>query len=241
MRKTSISIISVMMIFGILLIGCAPAQVEPTKIAAPPTSTYSPLPIVVSPFYDSQSNQINVGDFSQELSTHDFQELSQVVQEMEKQKDKLTPEQMFVLSIKLFDLGDNDKALYWFYEAQFRAKIFLIALDPSHVGSIGDPSFELPTAYNAFTQLTTEFINGYAGCDIENWVKIATTVKNDNPKPPELDKLFPGVVFVRNTQWQMLNDQVAAGLDALISYITENKESIKQQRKDNNSDARFCS
>jgi hypothetical protein len=241
MRKTSVIVISVIIIFGVILIGCVPAQDSTTKIAAPPTSTYSPLPVVVSPFYDSQSNQINVGNYSQQLSTSDFQELTTLVQEMEKQRDVLTPEQMFVLAIKLFDLGDNDNAVYWFYEAQFRAKLFLIAIDPSQVGSIGDPSFELPAAYNGFTQLTTEFINGYAGCDIENWVKIATTVKNDNPKPPELDKLFPGVVFVASSQWQMLNDQVAGGLDALISYLMENKETIKQQRKNNNTDARFCS
>jgi len=240
MRRTGFIVVSVIVIFGVLIIGCAPSQVSSTKIAIPPTSTYSPLPIAVSPFYNSEGHQVEVGSFSQQLSTSDFQELSAVVQEMAKQKDVLTPEQMFVLSIRLFDLGDNDHAVYWFYEAQFRAKLFLIALDPSHVGSIGDPSFELPTAYNAFTQLSGEYINGYAGCDIENWVSIAETVRNDNPKPPDLEKLFPGVVFVESSQWQMLNDQVAAGLGVLTNYLSENKGTIQQQRKDNNADARFC-
>jgi hypothetical protein len=240
MRKTTLIVISVIVAFGVILIGCIPFQTLPTEVPAPPTSTFSPLPIAVSPFYDSTSNQINVGNYSQQLSTSSFQELASVVDEMTKQRDLLTPEQMFVLSIRLFDLGDNDSAVYWFYEAQFRAKLFLIALDPSHIGSPGDPSFELPNAYNAFTQLTTEFINGYAGCDVENWVSIATTVKNDNPKPPDLNKLFPGVVFVQNTQWQMLNDQVAAGLDSLINYLSENKESIQQQRKNNNANTRYC-
>lgn len=240
MRKTSLIVISVIVIFGVITSGCIPSQGSATEIAAPPTPTYSPLPVTVSPFYNSESNEINVGDYSEQLSTSSFQELAAVVQEMTKHRDVLTPEQMFVMAIRLFDAGDTDSALYWFYEAQFRAKLFTIALDPSHIGSAGDPSFELPSAYNAFTQLSTEFINGYAGCDIENWVNIATIVRNDNPKPPDLNKLFPGVVFVQSTQWQMLNDQVAAGLDSLINYLSEHKESIQQQRKNNNADTRFC-
>jgi len=240
MRKTGFIVISVIVIFGVIIIGCASPQVSATKIAIPPTSTFSPLPIAVSPFYNSESNQIGVGDFSQQLSTSDFQELTTVAQEMEKQRDMLTPEQMFVLAIKLFDIGDNDNAVYWFYEAQFRAKLFLIALDASHVGGIGDPSYELPTAYNAFTQLATEYINGYAGCDIENWINIARMVKDNNPKPPDLDRLFPGVVFIERSQWPLLNQQVAEGLDGLINYLSNNKASIQQQRKQNNVDARFC-
>ena len=147
---------------------------------------------------------------------------------------------MFVLAIRLFDLGDNDNAVYWFYEAQFRAKLFQVALDPLQIRSIGDPSFELPAAYDAFTQLSGEYINGYAGCDIENWVNIATTVKNNNPKPPDLAKLFPGVAFVESSQWQSLNDQVADGLDKLIDFLSNNKEAVKQQRQAKDLDSRFC-
>ena len=240
MNKTRFIAIFVIVIFGVISIGCAPSQSFLTNITIPPTSTFSPLPVTVSPFYDSARNQIDVGDYSQQLSTFDFQELTSVAQEMAKQRDVLTPEQMFVLAIRLYDVGDNDNAVYWFYEAQFRAKLFQISLDPSHVGSIGDPSFELPAAYSAFTQLSGEYINGYAGCDIENWVNIAKTVEDKNPTPPDLTKLFPGVAFVESSQWQSLNNEVADGLDQLINYLSDNKETVKQQRKQKNMDARFC-
>ena len=190
--------------------------------------------------YVSTNLQINVGNYSEQLGTLNFKELSSLVEEMTAKKDELTPEQMFVLAIRLFDLGDNDNAVYWFYEAQFRAKLFSIALDSAHIGSIGDPSFELPTAYNSFTQLTTDYVNGYAGCDIDNWVSIAKMVKDDNPTPPDLNKIFPGVVFLEKSQWPLLNQQVADGLDGLISYLLNNREAIQQQRKQDNSDARFC-
>jgi len=240
MRKTSLIVISVIVIFGVITSGCVPFLVSATSTAIPPTSTFSPLPIAVLPFYNSETNQINVGDYSQQLGTSNFQELSTVLQVMTEQRDVLTPEQMFVLAIRLFDLGDNDHAVYWFYEAQFRAKLFQIAIDPSHIGGAGDPSFELPAAYNAFTQLSGDYINGYAGCAIDNWVNIAKMVKDSNPKPPDLAKLFPGVVFVESSQWPLLNIQVAEGLDKLIGFLSDNKETVKQQRKANNLDARFC-
>ncbi len=241
MRKTGFIVVSALVIFGVAIVSCSLPLIPITNIDTPPTSTFSPLPVIVSPFYDSSSHQINVGDYSEQLGTFNFEELSTLVEEMAAKKDELTPEQMFVLAIRLFELGDNDNAVYWFYEAQFRAKLFLIALDPAHIGGRGDPSFELPTAYNAFTQLSTEYINGYAGCDIDNWVDIATKVRNDNPNPPDLGKLFPGVVFVERSRWPLLNQEVAEGLAGLIDHLLNNKESIQQQRKQNNADTRYCS
>ena len=241
MRKTGFIVISALVIFGVTIVSCSLPLIPLTDVETPPTSSFSPIPVIVSPFYDSSSHQINVGDYSEKLGTFNFEELSTLVEVMAAKKEELTPEQMFVLAIRLFELGDNDNSVYWFYEAQFRAKLFLIALDPEHIGGIGEPSFELPTAYNAFTQLSTEYINGYAGCDIDNWVNITTKVRNDNPNPPDLDKLFPGVVFVERSRWPLLNQEVAEGLDGLINYLSNNKEAIQQQRIQNNADNRYCS
>jgi hypothetical protein len=71
-------------------------------------------------------------------------------------------------------------------------------------------------------------------------VKIANVVKGDNPKPPELEKLFPDAVFVERSQWQGINDDVAAGLGVLIDQLLQNKEAIRQQRAANNLDAQYC-
>ena len=164
-----------------------------------------------------------------------------LAEEMARQKDELTPEQMFVLAIRLYDFGEKDHSVYWFYEAQFRAKLFLKSLDADHFAGISEMSSGLLTSYDAFTGLAGEYINGYAGCDVDNWVKIASTVKDANTTPPELDKLFPEAVFVARSQWQGINDEVAAGLGALIDELSKTKESIRQQREVNNLDARYCS
>ena len=212
-----------------------------TPISIPTeTVNVSSIPILVSPFYDSEGIQINVGNYSQELKTNDIDELLLVAQEMAYQKEKLTPEQMFVLSIRLYDLGDKENSVYWFYEAQFRAHLFVNSLDPTRIGGIGDPAFELRAAYIAFMELAGGYINAFAGCDLDKWIDTAKMVKNDNPKPPELDNIFPKVAFVDSDQWQQINNDVAAGLDDLANYISDNKEYIKSERAANNLDAQFC-
>lgn len=237
---------------AILVTSCAAAPVTlmPRPSPIPPTSnsalrpthqaSESPIPILVPPFYYSNELQIYVGNYSDRLGTTDLEELTALAQEMAEKKIELMPEQMFVLAIRLYDLGDKDNSVYWFYEAQFRSKLFLKTLDSAHIGSQGDASYDLVRQYGAFTKLAGTFINGYAGCDVDNWVKIATTVQNDNPKPPQLDKLFPEVIFVEHSQWQSINDDVAAGLGVLIDQLSQQKEAIKQQRAEKNQDARFC-
>jgi hypothetical protein len=229
----------------ILVNGCAsfPLPLIPTITPEPaPTQQVSdpPIPILVPPFYSSEDLQIRVGNYSQQLGTDDLQELTGLAQEMARQKDELTPEQMFVLAIRLYDLGEKDNSVYWFYEAQFRAKLFLKTLDSADMGSISELSSELLTSYNAFTKLAGEHINGYAGCDVESWVKIAKSVQDDNPRPPELDKIFPDAVFVERSQWQGINDEVAAGLGVLIDQLSKTKEAIRRQRETNNLDALYC-
>jgi hypothetical protein len=242
MNKLALLVLSFTMI---MVNACVPtpAPVVPTLTPEPaPTQQVSDrsIHIIVSPFYSSDGAQIHVGNYSEKLGTDNAQELIVLAQQMAKQRDELTPEQMFVLAIRLYDLGKKDDSLYWFYEAQFRAKLFLKTLDPAQVGHGGDPTYELLLDYDSFTQSAGKFINGYAGCDVDNWVKIANVVKGDNPKPPELEKLFPDAVFVERSQWQGINDDVAAGLGVLIDQLLQNKEAIRQQRAANNLDAQYC-
>lgn len=229
----------------ILVNACAPGLLPLIPTPTPetpfiPLTGKTPIPIVVPRFYDSEGLQIYVGNYSQQLRTSDLRELSLLEEEMARQRDALTPEQMFVLAIRLYDLGEKDASVYWFYEAQFRAKLFLFTLDADHVASVSEQSRGLLASYDEFTHLAGEYINGYAGCDVDNWVKIAKTVRDDNPTPPELDKLFPEAAFVDRSQWQGINDEVAAGLGVLIDRLSETKEAIREQRAATDQDARYC-
>lgn len=241
----------VFVVYSILMIwinGCAQAPLAPsaTPTLAPPTATATPKPnpkpmsISILPFYDYQDIQINVGNYSEELKAKDIQILAGLAQEMAQQKELLTPEQMYVLAIRFYDLGDKDTSIYWYYEAQFRAKLFQQAIEPAQYVTLADQAFKLNTAYDDFTRMAGEYVNGYAGCDLDNWVKFTQMVLADNTTPPALNQLFPDVLFVTEDRWQSINDEVSKGLATLIDYISKNGESIKQHRAQQDMDAKYC-
>lgn len=242
MRRSIFPVFLAYLLFMILSSGCASLLASPTPTSAPvPTAIPTkPMSVSVLPFYDSQEILINVGDFSERLRAGDLQTLTVIAQEMTLQKEVLTPELMYVLAIRLYDLGDKDNSIYWYYEAQFRARLFQQAIEPAQYVSIQDQTFKLTTAYDSFQHLAGEYINGYAGCDLDNWVKFTKMVMDDNQVPPELDQMFPDVLFVDREKWQGINNEVAAGLGKLIDYISKNGDSIKQQRAQQNMDARYC-
>lgn len=252
MNKSICAVFLSSILLFVSIAGCSPtsgSDLPAAQVAVTLAPTHAPLPtkikvsmpIAVTPFYDSEGPQISVGNYSQRLGITDLEALNALATEMAEQKDLLTPEEMYVLAIRFYDLGDRDESVYWYYEAQFRAKLFQQAIEPAQMVRVDEPTFELTTAYDSFQQLAGDFINGYAGCDLENWVRITTRVKNANSKVPELDQIFPNVLFVDRAQWQLINNEVAAGLGTLIEYIAQNGESIKIQRSQSDMDSKYCS
>lgn len=250
MNKSIFSMLLSSILLLSLVAGCAGApatDLPPANVALTlaPTQTLrprienTPVAIAITPFYDSNGLQINVGEYSQRLGNSSVDALASLSQEMSDQKHMLTPQEMYVLAIRLYDVGEKDGAVYWFYEAQFRAKLFQLAIDPQQMVRVGEPTYELTNAYSSFQTQAGDFINGYAGCDMDNWIRITTLVMNDNPSPPELDQMFPDVTFVEREHWQEINNNVATGLAVLINYISENGETIRQQRAQQNLD-RYC-
>ncbi|MFT3895511.1 MAG: hypothetical protein QM730_28145 [Anaerolineales bacterium] len=248
MKKIMPRVFVVSVILMIWISGCmqTPLAISSTPTLAPPAATSTPKPspkrMVVSilPYYDYQDIQIDVGNYSEELKAKDIQVLVQLAQEMAQKKELLTPEQMYVLAIRFYDLGDKDTSIYWYYEAQFRAKLFQQAIEPAQYIALTDQAFKLNTAYDDFTRMAGEYINGYAGCDLDNWVKFTQMVLADNTTPPALNQMFPDVLFVNENRWQSINDEVATGLAALIDYISKNGEAIKQRRAQQDMDAKYC-
>ncbi len=251
MKKLIFFIICILLLTSIM--GCTPT---PTNLPAfptlpPPTNAPTQDPVLqaqgafisvtISPYFASEGTQISVGEYSEELRTDNLQELTALAEKMSQQREILTPEQMYVLAIRFYNLGDKDTSIYWYYEAQFRARLFQQAVEPAQMVSTNDTTFLLSSAYDSFQKLVGEYINGYAGCDLDMWVKYTQMVKEDNPNPPELDQIFPDTLFVGRDRWQTINDEVGAGLAKLSNYISENGTLIKQQRAQQNMDAKYCS
>src|SRR5436190_3567590 len=108
---------------------------------------------------------------------------------------------MYVAAIRLYDLGHKDEAVYWFYTAQYRARVFTSILDKENVGTIGSEAFELKQAYASFNQLAGEYINGYAFGELPKLKKTLLKVVDEGKSLPKFGVVYPKVKFVDEEKW----------------------------------------
>jgi KaiC/GvpD/RAD55 family RecA-like ATPase len=154
------------------------------------------MPIYITPFYDSKGLKVSVGDTSKKLASADAKTILEVSSELKKERDKLRAEVMYVAAIRLYDLGHKDEAVYWFYTAQYRARVFTSILDKEKVGNIGSEAFELKQAYASFNQLAGEYINGYAFGELPKFEKTLLKVVEEGKSLPKFGDVYPKVKFV---------------------------------------------
>ena len=197
------------------------------------------MPISITPFYDSTGPKVSVGASSKKLARANARSILDVTAELEKERDKLRPEVMYVAAIRLYDLGHKDEAVYWFYTAQYRARVFTSILDKENVGGIGSEAFELKHAYVAFRQLAGEYINGYAFGDLPKLEKTLLKVVDEGKSLPKFGDVYPKVKFIEEAKWAENTKEVSKGLSVLIEYIRTNADSIKQQRKKNGIEGKY--
>jgi hypothetical protein len=198
-----------------------------------------PIPIYVTPYYDSKGLQIEVGPFSKELAAATDGTVRELITKMKKERDTLPIEAMYVVSIRLYDFGLKDDAVYWFHSATYRARLFQSIVPRTSIGNIGDPGFEHTQAYGAFHTLAGEYINGYAFGDLAKLKKTIELVKSENEKIPKFKLIYPKQSFVPDESWPAKNKEIAAGLDKLLDYIAKNADEIKATRKKNGIEGKY--
>src|SRR5438876_3895062 len=207
--------------------------------AAAPEINPSHIDVYVTPYYNSKGPSVNVGRFSSGLASAKEDEFLATIIKMKKDWDRLTFPELYVASIRLYDLGYRKEAVYWFYTAQYRGRQFGILLDQSKMGSIGSPGFELLQAQNAFFQLVGPYINGYAFGDMDGLVKVVERVQQEGRQLPDLQAAYPGVTFRSKSEWQSSNTELADGMNQLISMLKEKKDDIKRQRIERGIEQKF--
>src|SRR5262252_4106724 len=125
------------------------------------------IEVYITPFYNSKGPAIEVGPWSKGLSAKSEPEFVATISKMKQSWNTLRFPEMYVASIRLYDLGFRKESIYWFYSAQYRGRLFATLIDQEKMGSIGNAGFELFQAQNAFQQLVGPYINGYAFGDID--------------------------------------------------------------------------
>ena len=80
--------------------------------------------IYITPFYSDKGPQIKVGRYSKELRNATSDTIEALAVKMKKNWKTLSVEAMYVLSIRLYDLGYRNKATFWHYSARSRQQLF---------------------------------------------------------------------------------------------------------------------
>jgi hypothetical protein len=224
----------------------AQADTAPAPVAAQAKDSGSawksgmPMPIYVTPFYDSKGPQIDAGPFSKKLAEANAQTIAAVGAEMKKQRDGLSIEAMYVAAIRHYDLGQKDEAVYWFYSAQFRARLFGSILADNNSQAVGGSAFEATSAHNSFYQLAGEYINGYAFGDLEKLKATLQTVRSEGEETmPRFAEIYPKVSFTPENSWPDKRKEIAAGLSQLADMLTQRADEIKATRLKNGVEGKY--
>src|SRR6184192_3544199 len=87
------------------------------------------IEIYVTPYYNSEGPAINVGPFSKGLAANSEPEFVATISKMMQSWDNLSFTEMYVATIRLYDLGFRKESIYWFYSAQYRGRLLATLID----------------------------------------------------------------------------------------------------------------
>ena len=193
------------------------------------------IDIYVSPLYDSTPLEINIGRYSERLKTNNPKKMLALADEIKANIDEVDCVTLYVLAIRLYNLGKKDEAVYWYHTAQFRKNIFLkMARNLSPSGA--------PAAIAAFNTLSGKWINGYAGGDVDKWVATLEKILAESKNMGYIAKAYQYENYSfwdESEQQAIVDENIAAVREHGINYLLKNKEEIRRQRKENGIEGKY--
>jgi hypothetical protein len=122
--------------------------------------------IYVMPYYDAATTprgrpMVAVGRaFDGLLASNNRRDILRVRNAIQAEPGHITPITLMVLAIRLYDIGERDEAVFWFYVAKdrFATMAAVLDLDAPELAQHAD-------AVLSFNTLAGPVINGYAFCD----------------------------------------------------------------------------
>lgn len=125
--------------------------------------------IYVEPFYRSartpgETPQVKVGSrYDALLASSRREDILAARDAMVADTKTVTPMALMVLAVRLYDVGERDEAVFWFYVAKDRMMIIMEVAVPN-----ASQLVQAVEAIGAFSTLAGPVINGYAFCDLKN-------------------------------------------------------------------------
>ena len=195
------------------------------------------MPIYVIPWYNSDPLTINVGSFSNALRSDNVRKLLATADDIRADIDRTPVEAIFVLAIRLYDVGQKDDAIYWFYMAQFRRNLYARMI--TKVGSVGDRAFELEQAQSAFKKLSGRWINGYAGGVLDKQLEILDRVRAEGLQAGYIGLAYPELEFKPEIEQAAVVKEIAGYVSELQQYLIDHREELERARKENEIEGKY--
>ena len=220
------------------MMATAALAVASVIIVACATAEAARMPISILPYYNSDPLTINVGELSKPLMSDNPNDILKIAEVAKKQTENIPLEALYVMAIRLFDLGEKTEGAYWFYNAQFRTRVLnaLLKNDPDVINkNIDSDTFNKLSAYNAFIETAGQYINPELAQDPDGWMKILGDVSTDL-KDLDIKAFvndFPQMANKVLDEHPEIVQKVNEGLEVLKDVLTENMQEIVNQTKKN--------
>jgi hypothetical protein len=192
-----------------------------------------------TPYYNYDPLTITIGKYKKELLTKDTIEIINLAKKIKADINNTDVESIYILSIRLYDLGKKDDAVYWFYTAQSRARIFINMLDAEKMGGMGSEAFELKQLFIAFNQLAGEYINGYALNDFDKGIAVFEKVKGEVKDIKSFKGIYKNISFLDDSHLETEIAHKEEDLGKLIDYVKTNREELRKQRIQNGTQNKY--
>jgi hypothetical protein len=212
---------------------------KPKKPKEPSITDFTVIKVSIKPYYESEGVKIEVGRYSKDFAITDEKKFLEAIFKIKENWENLTAEELFIGAIRLYDMEFRDEAVYWFYSAQFRAKVYQGSLAQPKAEKMGDPIFDLQKIQKDFFKGTGQYINGYAFRSLDKVGKVIERVIKDSEKLPDMSKIYPQTTFVEPAKQKEIIQATIDDLAKVSGMLIEKKDEIKKMRVDSGLDMKF--
>ncbi len=136
--------------------------------APPPAAPVRSIDIYVQPYYEAARQpgtapRVSVAKaWDAQLASLRQEDIARVRDAIQADNALITPMTLMVLAIRLYDTGQRDDAVFWFYAAKYRYATL------AEVADVRSPALaQVEDAVRSFALLAGPVINGYAFCDVQ--------------------------------------------------------------------------
>lgn len=157
----------------------------------------------------------------------------------------VSPITMMVLASRLYDVGERDDAVFWFYVAKDRYMTVAGVLVGFDRGGMSSSAAEVASAMGAFVQLAGPAINSYAFCDIANQQMLRRKAYDWVVANPYQALFAPDLAAKGEDRAALLTaalGKIRDGMEQETAYLAdpENIAKLAAGRAENKVDAAFC-